>query len=456
MKSFNRRVFLKSSIGAAAVTALSQKRTVGANDKVIIGIMGVGGRGVQLIRHLVKRSDIHIKYICDADTRRYGRAAEVVIEDHGYKPKFEQDFREMFADSEVDAVVNATSDRWHALGTIMACQAGKDVYSEKPLSLSIWDGRKMVEAARKYKRIVQVGIQTRSGPAIENAVEYIRSGKLGDIYLARVYNMMLHSPMAKTEEAPVPDGLDYDLWCGPSPMLPYRPGNWHRGLWDFYCGAIPGDLAHQMDVVRYLIGRKYPDTVSHSGGVFHLKDGREQPDTQIATYEFSGDLTLVSQSTLWTPYIHKIPGTVRDSDQFPYWPFTSTKVEICGTKGFMYFGRHGGGWQVYEAMKTARDGGGWQQSSQENEVTAQEYSRQGTDNNFENFISCMHSRKIPKADVEEAHLSTLLCHLANISYRVGNRKLKFDGNTETFLNDTEANKYLKANYRHPWIVPDKV
>jgi len=454
MKSINRRDFLKGSIGAATVTALSRRKIIGANDKVIFGIMGVGGRGVQLIRHLMKRSDVNIKYICDADTRRYGRAAEIVIEEHGYKPKFVQDFREMLKDSEVDAVVNATSDRWHALGTIMACQAGKDVYVEKPLSLSIWDGRKMVEAARKYKRIVQVGIQTRSGPAIENAVEYIRSGKLGNIYLARVFNMMLHSPISKTKEAQVPEGLDYDLWCGPSPMLPYRPGRWWQGLWDFYCGAIPGDLAHQMDVVRYLIGKTYPDTVSHSGGVFYLKDGREQPDTQFATYEF-GNLTLLSESALWMPYMHKIPGSVRDSDQFPNWPFTSTKVEIYGTEAFMYFGRHGGGWQVYAAKK-ASSGGGWQTGTQENELIASEYSRQGTDNNIENFISCIHSRKKPKADVEEAHLSTLLCHLANISYRVGNRKLKFDGKTETFLDDAEANRYLKANYRKPWVIPDEV
>ncbi|MCK4966424.1 Gfo/Idh/MocA family oxidoreductase, partial [bacterium] len=131
MKSFTRRDFLKSSVGAAAVAALSRKNIAGANDKVVLGVMGVGGRGIELIRHLIKRSDVRIKYICDADTSRYARAAEIVIEDHGYKPKFVQDFREMLADSEVDAIVNATSDRWHALGTIMACQAGKDVYVEK-------------------------------------------------------------------------------------------------------------------------------------------------------------------------------------------------------------------------------------------------------------------------------------------------------------------------------------
>jgi len=257
--------------------------------------------------------------------------------------------------------------------------------------------------------------------------------------------MMLHSPVKKAEEAPIPEGLDYDLWCGPSPMLSYRPGRWFQGLWDFWCGGIPDDLTHQIDIARYLIGKTYPDTVSQSGGVFHLKDGREQPDTQFATYEF-GNLTLLSESALWTPYMHKIPVSIRDSDQFPDWPFTSTKIEICGTEAFMYFGRHGGGWQVYAAKKR----------TQENELIASEFGRVATDNNIENFISCIRSREKPKADVEEAHLSTSLCHLANISYRVGNRKLKFDGKTETFLDDPEANKYLKVNYRKPWIIPNEV
>ena len=247
------------------------------------------------------------------------------------------------------------------------------------------------------------------------------------------------------EPEPVPDGLDYDLWCGPSPMLPYRPGRWFQKMWDFYNGQPTADMIHQMDLVRYLIGKTYPDTVSHAGGVYYYNDGREQPDTQFATYEF-GKLTLLSESALWVPYMHKTPVSIRDSDKFPNWPFSSTKIEICGTKGFMYLGRHGGGWQVYVKKK----------GISENELVAQEFGRQGIGYNIENFINCIRSRKKPKADVEEAHLSMLLCHLANISYRAGNRKLKFDGKTETFIDEPEANKYLKANYREPWVIPDEV
>ncbi len=449
MASINRRDLLKGSIGAAtALTVLPGRSASAAANKVILGIMGVGGRGRSLLTSLIKRSDVEIKYICDADSRRYGPAAEIVVEGHGYKPKFVQDFRKMLEDPQVDAVVIATSDRWHALGTIMACQAEKDVYVEKPLSLSIWDGRKMVEAARKYKRVVQVGTQSRSAPYTDKAAEYIRSGKLGEVYLARVFLMQESGPIQVADVQPVPDGLDYDLWCGPSPMLPYRPGVWFWRLWDFYVGYIMADMVHQVDLARHLIGRDYPDTACNAGGVYQFDDGREQPDTQFATLEF-GKLTMLLEGCLKSPYMHRIVH-LKATTEFPDWPFSATKVEICGTKGFMCFGRHGGGWQVFEGDSRARE------SRPVISVPAEHKFGSIIDLHFEDFINCIRTRKKPKADVEEAHLSMILCHLANISYRLGNRKLKFDGDKETFGDDAMANAYLKANYRKPWIVPDTV
>jgi len=449
MKSLNRREFMKGSVGAATTfTILSQDKSMAANNKVVLGIMGVGGRGRALLASLVKRTDIKIKYICDADTRCYGPAAEIVIEGHDYKPKFVQDFQRMLDDPEIDAIVIATSDRWHALATIMACQAGKDVYVEKPLSLCIWDGRKMVEAARKYNRIVQVGTQSRSAPYTDKAREYIRSGKLGDIRLARVFLMQESGPIRVAGVQPIPEGLDYDLWCGPSPMLPYRPGRWFWRLWDFYVGYIMADMVHQIDLARYLIGKEYPDTVCNAGGVYHFDDGREQPDTQFTTLEFD-KITMLFEASLWSPYMHRIVH-LQDKTKFPDWPFSATKVEILGTKGFMCFGRHGGGWQVFEGDPSVR-----QSKAVVSEAAVLKFGGI-IDEHFEDFISCIRTRKKPKADIEEAHLSMLLCHLANISYRVGNRKLKFNGATESFVNDTEANKYLKANYRKPWVVPEKV
>ena len=464
-QAVNRREFIKSSIGAAAsLAALPQNKAYsarvtpapvfrqedagGPNEKVIMGIMGVGGRGRALLGSLVKRSDVKIKYICDTDARCYGQAAEIVIEGHNYKPKFVQDFRKMLDDPQVNAIVIATHDRWHALGTIMACQAEKDVFVEKPLSLSIWDGRKMVEAARKYKRVVQVGTQSRSAPYTDKAAEYIRSGKLGEVYLCRVFLMQQSGPIRVADVQPVPEALNYDLWCGPSPMLPYRPGRWFIQLWDFSVGYIMADMIHQIDLARYLIGKKYPDTVHNAGGVYYFDDGREQPDTQFTTFEF-GKLTLLFEASLWSPYMHRIVH-LPETTKFPDWPFSATKVEICGTKGFMCFGRHGGGWQVFEGDNRTR----------ESRAVVSEPAKfkfgSIIDLHFEDFINCMRSRKKPKADVEEVHLSMVLCHLANISYRVGNRKLKFDGSTEAFVADPEANKYVKANYRQPWVVPDEV
>jgi predicted dehydrogenase len=449
MKTMNRRGFLKGSLGAATTfTVLSQSAGRAAANKVVLGIMGVGGRGRALLQSLVKSSDVRIKYICDADTRCYGPAAEIVVEGHNYKPQFVQDFRKILEDPEVDAIVIATSDRWHAPATIMACQAGKDVYVEKPLSLSIWEGRKMIEAARKYRRVVQVGTQSRSAPYTDKASQYIRSGKLGDVHLARVFLMQNSPPIHVAEPQPVPDSLDYDLWCGPSPMLPYRPGRWFWRLWDFYVGYIMADMIHQVDLVRCLIDKQYPDTVSNAGGVYHFNDGREQPDTQFTTFEF-GPLTLLFEASLWSPYMHRIVH-LPDETAFPDWPFSATKVEICGTKGFMCFGRHGGGWQVFEGDSRTRES---------RAVVSEPASvKFGSiiDVHFEDFIDCVRTRKRPKADVEQVHYSMTLCHLANISYRVGNRKLRFDGATETFVNDAEANTYLKGNYRKPWVVPENI
>ena len=431
---------MKGSIGtAAALTVLSRRKSFAANDKVIIGVMGLGGRGTYLAEKFASRPDAEVAYLCDANTRRFARARNAVEEVQDRRPKLVQDFRRILDDSSVDALINATPDHWHALGTIMACQAKKDVYVEKPLAHNIWEGRKMVEAARRHKRVVQVGMQTRSAPYMKNAAEYIRAGKLGDVHLVRVFNMMKHSTMKKGSVQPVPEGFDYDMWCGPAPRLPYNPSRRWINQWEYSCGAIAGDAVHQLDLARYLIGDKpYPDTVSHAGAVIALQDGREIPDTQLATYEY-GKLTLLFEAALWTPYMKKTPQSIRDSDKFPNWPFSSTKIEVLGTKGLMYLGRHGGGWQVYDS---------------DDNLVHSEYGRQADKEHQDNFIDCIRTRKKPNADVEQGHYSVLLCHLSNISYRVGNQKLNFDPKTESFVNAPEANKYLKRMYRHPWVIPD--
>ncbi|MCP4454032.1 MAG: Gfo/Idh/MocA family oxidoreductase, partial [Planctomycetes bacterium] len=268
--------------------------------KVVMGVMGLGGRGTYLAEQFAQRPDVEIAYLCDVNTRRFARVREAVQENQSKKPTLVQDFRKILDDRNVDVLINATPDHWHGLATIMACQAGKDVYVEKPMAHNIWEGRKMIEAARKYKRVVQVGMQTRSAPYAAKARDYIKSGKLGDVHLVRVFNMMQHGTQKRVPDCPVPDGFDYDMWCGPAPKPSYNPGRRWLNQWDYSCGPIPGDAIHQMDLARYLLGdMKYPDSVSNAGGVIALRDGRDAPDTQMTTFEY-GDLTLMMEATLWT------------------------------------------------------------------------------------------------------------------------------------------------------------
>ncbi len=442
MRSLNRREFMKGTVGAAATFgALSQRKVRGANDRIVIGVMGLGGRGTYLAETFAQRPDAEIAWLCDADTRRYARAREAVEEAQSRRPKLVQDFRTVLDDRDVDVIVNATPDHWHALGSIMACQAGKDVYVEKPMAHNIREGRKMVEAARKYGRVIQVGMQSRSAPYTKKAKEYVQSGKLGDVYLVRVFNMMRHGRQGDSPNRPVPEGFDYDMWCGPAPMIPYNPSRRWLNQWEFSCGPIAGDAVHQLDCARYILGdMPYPRTVSHAGGVNSLKDGRETPDTQFATFDY-GSLTLTLEAALWTPYMKKTPGDIRDSDRYPNFPFSSTKVEICGTEGFMQYSRHGGGWQAFNGNS---------------ELVRSEYGRQADKEHKDNFIDCVRTRKEPNANAEVGHQSVLLCHLANISYRVGNRQLEFDPRTETFTNNDQANNYLGRTYRPRWVVPDEV
>lgn len=438
----SRRQFVKTSTGLAASMALvASQRVWGANDRVVFGFMGVGGRGSYLLQALAKRSDVEVAYVCDVDTRRFANAREAVEEAQGRAPKTTQDFRRILEDKSVDVLVNATPDHWHALGTILACQAGKDVYVEKPLAHNPWEGRQMVAAARKYQRVVQVGTQSRSASYLREAAEAIRAGKLGEVQLVRVFNMMEHPRRKPGTTQPVPAGLDYGLWCGPAPLMPYDPGRRWLDQWEFSCGAIAGDAVHQLDLARYLIGdMPYPDTVVQAGGVNVLKDGREIPDTQIATFEY-GKLTLVLDGALWAPYMKKTPMAVRDTDEMPNWPFNATRIEVLGTRGMMYYGRHGDGWQVFGPDAESAHTGVGRQSDAEHQ---------------DNFIACVKSRKQPTSDVEQGHYSTLLCHLANISYRVGNRKLAWDAKTESFRDAPDANAYLRRTYRAPWIVPETV
>jgi predicted dehydrogenase len=302
----------------------------------------------------------------------------------------------------------------------------------------------MVEAARRYKRIVQVGTQNRSAPYVHKALDYINSGKLGDIPLCKVFNLKSGGPFRMGPDSVKPDELNWDAWLGPTPKRPYNErihhGGWH-GFWAFSGGDMADDGTHQLDIARWLTGKDYPKGVHCSGGNLAFPDDdREVPDTQVVTYDFD-DLVMTFELSQWAPYMSKTPGSIRDGDRFPYWPQNATRVEFYGTKQMMMLGRHGGGWQIFTG-----DG----------KIVSQEFGRRGDDPHRDNFIECIRSRRSPTGDIEEGHRSAVLVHLANLSCRLGGRELAFDAETESFAGDEEANRLLKRTYRKPFVIPDRV
>ena len=217
MNALTRRTFLKTSLAASAsLSLLPGGRAASPNEKILIGVMGLGGRGSYLAQAFARRKDAAVVWLCDPDSRQLDGARKAVETTQGRAPSVGQDFRRILDDPKVDVLINATPDHWHALGSILACQAGKDVYVEKPMAYNLWEGRKMIEAAQKYRRIVQVGTQSRSAPYAKEGADYIKSGKLGEVYLVRVFNLMQHPPMKMGPEQPPPAGFDYDMWCGPA------------------------------------------------------------------------------------------------------------------------------------------------------------------------------------------------------------------------------------------------
>jgi predicted dehydrogenase len=440
MKSIGRREFVTTSLGAAAAVAATPRRVLSASDRVRLGIIGVGGRGTSWVRNLARQQGVSITALCDVDATRFERATEILDSAGQPAPNRSQDFRKILDDPNVDAVLVATNHHWMGLITILACQAGKDVYVEKPGSHNAREARKIVEAARKYDRVVQVGVQNRSAPYLQEAREHVRSGSLGDLHLVRVLSMNEGRIRAKRPDAQAPPTMDWSTWCGPAPLTSYSPGTWHVNRFDYGVGRIVDDLIHQVDVMVDLTGLGAPRTVVNSGGIYHFKDGREWPDTQLTTFEYP-DLTLLFQSTLWADYIRETPSVIRDGDQFPNWIMNGTKIELFGTKGMMLAGRHGGGYQVYD---------------NDRKMIASSYGRRADDAHMANFLECVRSRKRPIADVEDVYPSMLLCHLGNVSWRAGNRKLGYDARTGWIEDDPEANKFMSREGREPWTIPDEV
>ncbi len=451
MKNINRRNFLDTSakslagatLGTGLLIATNPSESFSANEKIVVGVIGTGGRGSFLAKRFAIRPDVDVKYLCDADGRRGNDVFSLIKGEQKTPIHKVDDYRKVLDDNEVDAVIVATPDHWHGPATIFACQAGKDVYVEKPASHNLWEGRKMVEASRKYKRVVQVGTQTRSGEYCLKAIDYIKSGKLGAIHLCKVYNLKSGSPYYDKPDGEKPDNVDFDRWLGPAPLRPYNEQTMRQGWynkWDFCGGDFGNDGSHQFDLARWLIDKKAPTEIHCTGGNLAFDDDRETPDTQVASFKFD-DMVMTFDMTQYAPYMSKTPVDMRDKDIFPYWPQNSTRIELYGTKELMIIGRHGGGWQAFTTN---------------GEVTAEVHGRFPNDEHIGNFIDCMRTRKRPNADIEDGHYTACLIHLGNISYRIGGQKLRFDPKTETIIDNEEASALLKRNYREPYVIPEEV
>jgi predicted dehydrogenase len=421
MPSLDRRLFLHASVAALpAVTAACAAARPG--EKIRLAVLGVHGRGLGLMRGFASFDDVEIAYVCDPDSNVAGKALKSLPARHKRVPRVVQDLRKVNDDPDVDAVVVATPDHWHALATVWACQAKKHVYVEKPISHNLVEGRRMVQAARKYERVVQVGTQRRSASHLMKAHEFVRAGKLGKVPFARAWIAGNRKTIGKKKDGPVPEGVDYDLWLGPAPRRPFNPNrfhyNWHWN-WDYGTGELGNNGIHMLDLIRWLLDLDAPTRVCSGGGKLFYDDDQVTPDTQVATFDFART-TVVWEHRIWAR-------TGLRNQSFG--------VELVGEKGTLVVDDRG--WRV--------EGG----------VEAGEKAGETEKPHLRNFLDRVRDGKKPHADIEEGHKTTRLCHLGNIAYRLG-RTLKFDATAETIPGDAEANKLLGRTYRKPFVLPERV
>jgi predicted dehydrogenase len=449
-----RREFIKQTIQQTAIissTAISAKRILGANDRVIIGLIGCGGRGRDVAKLMREVPGAEYGAVCDV----YQPNADAAKEWAGPSARAFKDFRRLLELKEIDAVHIATPDHWHAITTILACQAGKDVYVEKPLAHNIKEGRAMVAAARQYKRIVQAGTQHRSAPHYREVQRIIQSGELGEVHFVRVWNYSNMTPygIGKVPDSQVPEGLDWDLYLGPAPMRPFNKSRFLRSFrwfWDYAGGSITDFGTHRFDTVHQVMGVDAPKAVSASGGRFAMKDAGEMPDLLQVTYEYPGFILSYEACNINAHGIGgRTPGMayyqMRDKDDRPH------GEAYYGTNGTLIADRIG--FEIYPDPKPIARRDGSQNLNAPTEGYRMEAKRvsakDATDLHVKNFIECVRSRQTPNGDVEIGHRSTIVPHLGNIAFKTGS-KLHWDAVKEEITGNAEASKLLGRQARKPW------
>jgi predicted dehydrogenase len=452
MKKIARREFLKKSASGAgaAIVAPAYIRnmlTDSPNERVNVAVIGIAGereltrgiipgRGIVHIRAYAEMPNVSVKTICDVDERLFSGVSKEVQERFGSAPKTEVDARNIFDDKDIDIVSLATPDHWHALHTVWACQAGKDVYVEKPSSHNLSEGRKMVEATTKYKRIVQSGICYRSSKAVKEGIKLIHDGILGKVYMARGITWRYRENIGIFQDSPVPDGVHWDFFLGPAP---YRPFNLNRFLyhwhwfWDTGTADMGNNAIYRMDTARWALNKNaHPVKVHCSGGLFGRDGEQETPNIMDATYVY--DDGLIIQNEVRGLPVHP-EGMPKDQGH----------VFVYGDQGWMSIGDNG-----YKTYLGSRNEPGPAKS--ENDFPAESQS-----NGWKNLVECVRSGRSQDLDkpMIDGHLSASLCHLGIISYRTG-RELTFNPQTEKFVNDPEADKFLTREYRKPYTMPEKI
>lgn len=449
---FSRRRFVQSS--TAVLTAASWNRVYGANEKIGVGFIGYGLIGMQHIKDFNAQSDVNMVAVSDAYAPRMGAAADKVN-----KPDMKkyQDFRNLLADNDIDAVVVSTPDHWHTLISMMSMAAGKDVYVEKPLTLFVKEGRWLVNAAKKYKKVVQVGTQQRSGLHYQRAKELIQNEHIGDLVSVQLNvfrNVMPGFDNPPDQQPPVE--MDYDMWLGPAPKKPYNKNRsiYHfRWFWDYSGGQMTNLGQHSLDIVHWYTGVKGPKSVYSTGGRLYAEDNCEVPDRQDVIIEYPG-FTAVCQ------YREVNGGRRMSGDSLV---FHGTKGSLSIDRGGFeviadrkelpnnivagFFGGHpvGGPQMIYDMDQEEDIDEYWTESIQDDSGSGQEQFTLHT----RDFLDCIKSRKQPIADVESGHRVVTSCHLSNISLRTG-RKIEWDAEKEEIIGDADASKMLERLYRAPW------
>jgi len=433
----DRREFLTQAAGLAVTLPIahlqaSRLQASSSETPISVALIGCGGMGKNHLERLVKRTDARVTAVCDVDQERLAVAKDMVSRSGQPTPVAVTDLRKILDDPRVQAVLIATPDHWHAPAAILACDAGKHVYVEKPCSHNVVEGRLMLEAARRNRRIMQVGTQSRSTPYLRRAMELLHNGAIGDVLVAKAWNSQRRGNIGKQTPSDPPATLDYDQWVGPAAWQPYQKNLLHA-VWRFWhnfgAGDIGNDGIHEIDIARWGLGvNSHPDLVTGLGNKFYFDDDQQFPDTQYCVFQWSGDNAvgqrrqLVFEQRDWSPYVQE---GHENGNAF------------YGTKGVMLLGK----------------GRGYQLFGERNRLIEEQAGSPDLDAHHDNFLRCVRSGELPTADIEEGHRSATLVHLANIACRL-NRTVHFDPAGEAVINDAEAHAMLKRAYRPDhWAVP---